>query len=175
MAGERIFHGNPSGIDSELAARSGLVRFVRGEPPEPISLRAPFELVIVPSGVPRSTAAQVEKVSQRIQQVPRLARPMLELLGTAVGSGIDSLMRNDFNTFGMILSMSHELLSGLGASSPTLDRLCAVALETGALGAKLTGAGGGGCIIALPSGPAQPLMDAFITHGERPLRLEVTP
>ena len=175
LAGERVFHGEPSGIDSYLAAQGGLIRFVRGERPEPVPLSAPVDLVIVPSGVPRSTAAQIDRVRQRHRALPRLVGPILQILGDSVTAGLESLSRHDLATFGTIMSMSHELLSALGVSSPVLDNLCAVALEHGAHGAKLTGAGGGGCMVALPAGDPDSLVETFRRRGQLPLRVVLQP
>ncbi len=175
MAGERIFHGQPSGIDSEVAARGGVLRFVRGEGVEPIPLCAPLPLCIVPSGVPRSTADQVAKVRARHDRLPKLQRPILDLLGTAVGAAIDAISSNDLRQLGEIMDIAHGLLSALGVSSPILDELCSVARAHGALGAKLTGAGGGGCILTLPPQPAEPLLEAFTGRGLQPHHVSVLP
>mgnify|MGYP002620051122 CR=1 FL=1 len=175
MAGERIFHGEPSGIDSEVAARGGLVRYVRGQPVEPIPLAAPLPLVLVPSRVPRSTADQVAKVRARHDRLPMITRPLLELFGRAVTSAIESISANDLDQLGEIMNVVHHLLGALDVSSPILDELCSIARAAGARGAKLTGAGGGGCILALP--PADPalLLDAFRERGYEPLSVRLSP
>jgi mevalonate kinase len=175
MAGERIFHGTPSGIDSEVAARGGVLRFVRGQPPEPIALRHPLRLVVVPSGVPRSTADQVAKVHRALDRWPMLARPMIELVGHLVDLGQDAMMSGDYVRLGELADLDHALLGGLGVSSLILDELCYVAREAGALGAKLTGAGGGGCILALPPGSPDAVIAAFERRGLRPVFVEIQP
>jgi mevalonate kinase len=175
LAGERIFHGQPSGIDSEVAARGGLIQFVRGEPARPATLRAPLSLLILPSGVPRSTADQVAKVRALHERFPTLARPILDLLGACVGRGMDALAHNDLEDLGSIMSIAHELLSALGVSSPVLDELCSTARMAGALGAKLTGAGEGGCVVALPAADPEPLAEALEKRGHRALRVLIRP
>jgi mevalonate kinase len=62
---------------------------------------------------------------------------------------VKALQSEDDNELGSLMNRNHELLRQIGVSTPTLDRLVAEARKAGALGAKLTGAGGGGCIIAL--------------------------
>lgn len=173
MVGERVFHGTPSGIDSEVAARGGVLRFVRGQPPEPLTLGRPLALVIVPSGVVRNTAQQVAKVHHALERWPTVTRPLLENLGRIATLGQDELLRGDVARFGELATMAHGLLAALGVSSPVLDELCAVARSHGALGAKLTGAGGGGCVIAVPDGPAETLADVFRARGLQPLCVEV--
>lgn len=170
LAGERVFHGEPSGIDSQVAARGGVVRFVRGEPPEPVRLPHPLKLVISPSGQPRSTATEVARVRRAVETTPTMARPIIDTIGTAVGLGLSALNRWDLQGFGATMSTVHGLLGALGVSSRILDELCGVAREAGALGAKLTGAGGGGCILALPD-PSAPQSGAV----ERALQAAGTP
>lgn len=173
IVGERVFHGTPSGIDSEVAARGGVLRFVRGQPPEALSLARPLPLVIVPSGVERNTADQVAKVHRALERWPAIARPIVETLGRIANAGQEELARGDFGRFGELADMAHALLGALGVSSPVLDRLCAQARAHGAFGAKLTGAGGGGCIVAVPSGPAEDLAAVFRAEGLQPLCVEV--
>jgi mevalonate kinase len=162
LAGERVFHGEPSGVDSYVSAAGGVVRFVRGQPPVAVAFEQPVELVVVPSGLPRQTAALVERVRAIRTQCPTVAGPVIRALGASVDAGIAALERHDLTTLGALFSMTHELLSSLGVSTRGLDELCATAREVGAHGAKLTGAGGGGSILALP-GPAgtAPLLAAF--------------
>lgn len=173
LVGERVFHGNPSGVDSEVAARGGVLRFVRGQTPRAISFAGPLRIVLVPSGVARHTAVQVAKVQDNLDRWPMIARPMIEALGAATDRAQLALESGDLAGLGEIMTMSHSLLGGLGVSSWILDELCAVAREAGALGAKLTGAGGGGCILALPPADEGPLVEAFRRRGLAPIVVEV--
>lgn len=175
LAGERIFHGEPSGIDSQVAARGGLLRFVRGQEPTPVPLAGPLSLLVVPSGVERRTAEQVARVRSRHDRFPSLARPLLDVLGRAVDEGIAALRARDHAALGEIMQLCHGVLAAFGVSSPVLDAMCSTALRHGALGAKLTGAGGGGCILVLPGPDPQPLVDAFVAQGHAPLLVELTP
>ncbi len=173
MAGERVFHGEPSGLDSRVAAQGGVLRFVRGAATEPIPLAAALPLVLIPSGIPRSTAIQVAKVRARLERLPTLIRPVLSALAAAVDAGIAALARNDLDTLGEIFNVAHELLGSIDVSTPVLDALQAATLAAGARGAKLTGAGGGGCLLALPADDPVPLLDAFRIY--TPLAVEVQP
>jgi mevalonate kinase len=155
MAGERVFHGNPSGIDSEVAARGGVVAFERGKPCEPVELGLPaLRLVVMPSGVPRQTGVLVAGVRTRRDRFPAVIDPVLGALGQLVHRGRAALGEADLHTFAELTNVAHELLGALGVGHPALDRLCAAALQHGALAAKLTGAGGGGCAFALCDTPA---------------------
>jgi mevalonate kinase len=179
LAGERVFHGQPSGIDSHVAASGGVLAFTRGETPTPVRLREPLRLVVIPSKVPRSTADQVAKVRDKLERLPSLTRPALECLGAAVREGQSALERADLPRLGEIMNMTHEVLSALDVSSRVLDELCAIARDQGALGAKLTGAGGGGCVIALPPAGAPPSgldsLEPLTARGLDPFCVEVSP
>ena len=173
LAGERVFHGEPSGLDSRVAAQGGVLRFVRGAPAEAVPLAGPLPLVVIPSGIPRSTATQVAKVRARLERRPTIIRPVLSALAAAVDAGIDALARHDLDALGEIFDVAHALLGGLDVSSAALDALQAAARAAGARGAKLTGAGGGGCLLALPPADPAPLLAAFRIH--EPIALEVQP
>ncbi len=173
LVGEGVFHGEPSGLDSAVAARGGVLRFVRGQEVRRVNMPATLPLWILPSGVPRSTAVEVAKVRARRDRLPRLITPVLDALGAAVDLGIDALMANDLRCLGEIMKVSHELVSGLGVGAPKLDRLVSQAHHHGSLGAKLTGAGGGGCVIALPPTDPAGLRQACAELGVEPLEVEV--
>lgn len=153
MAGERVFHGNPSGIDSEVAARGGVIAFARGEGVEAVGLRSPLHLVVVPSGIPRQTGVLVAGVRARRDRFPKVIEPVLEALGALVVRGRAALEAGDTAALAELIAVAHELLGALGVSRPPLDALAAHAVGEGALGAKLTGAGGGGCLFALCDNP----------------------
>jgi len=175
LAGERVFHGEPSGIDSEVAARGGLLKYVKGAPVEAIPLRHPLSLVIVPSGRPRSTADQVAKVRVRHDRYPMVVRPVLDALGALVERAVVAIGSNDLGHLGELFDIAHPLLSSLDVSSRILDELCDVARSCGARGAKLTGAGGGGCILCLaPDDPAT-LCSGLRARGHAPLRIDLVP
>ena len=172
MQGERIFHGEPSGIDSEVAARGGLLRFVRGEPPEAVVAGPGLRLLVVPSGIERRTAAQVAEVRRRHDRYGPVIRPALDALGIATSACIDAVKSSDFATLGELFTIAHGLLGAIGVSSPALDELCSTARSAGALGAKLTGAGGGGCIVCVPPPDPTALVRVFEDRGLRPLLIE---
>jgi mevalonate kinase len=175
LQGERIFHGEPSGIDSQVAARGGLLRFVRGQEPTAVALPGPLSLLVVPSGVERRTAEQVARVRSRRDRFPTLCSPLLDVLGRAVDEGIVALGRRDHAALGEIMQVCHGVLTAFGVSSPVLDAMCSTALRHGALGAKLTGAGGGGCILVLPGPDPRPVIEAFAAQGHAPLLVELAP
>lgn len=160
-AWERVFHGNPSGIDAAAAAHGGCIYFTRADGPTPIRLVAPLNLAIAVAGPPASTRAMVESVA-------RLRDRRRELFDKTA-DGILSLVKNarlclesgDTTGLGRLMDLNQMLLSGLFLSTGEIEQACRVARDAGALGAKLTGAGGGGCVVALVEEDAGPVLEAW--------------
>jgi mevalonate kinase len=147
-AAERVFHGNPSGIDVALAARGGLGVFRRDTGLVPLAAR-PIRLAIGLSGVPRDTAARVAEIAQRREEDPESVDARLSGLGELALLGRDALLARDRERLGQLFDRAQDILGWLGVSSALLERLCDLARRAGAYGAKLTGAGGGGAVIAV--------------------------
>jgi mevalonate kinase len=160
-AAERCFHANPSGVDVALAARGGLGVYRRGVGLRPIEA-APITLAIATSGETRSTAAMVERVSAAAAADPARAAD-LAAMGAAAEAGARHLSRGELVALGSLMTDAHRRLAALGASTAMLDLLVGEALVAGALGAKLTGAGGGGAVIAL--GATDAVLDAWRARG----------
>jgi mevalonate kinase len=148
-AWERVFHGNPSGVDAAAAYAGGCIWFTKAGGPEPLFVAVPLKLVVCLAGPPAST-------KQMVEDVKRLGERRPDLLGKSL-AGIESLVKNarlcveagDVTGLGQLMNYNQMLLSGLFLSTPEIERACGIAREAGALGAKLTGAGGGGAVIAL--------------------------
>jgi mevalonate kinase len=149
--GEKVFASNPSGIDNTVATYGKAVWFVRGGAPswEWIRTEEPLWLVIGNSVTPSRTRDQVEKVARF-----REARPELfsSLLHDATRLGRDvriALERGNEVRLGALMNEGHAMLQRVGVSSQRLDEMVVCCRQHGALGAKLTGGGGGGCMLAL--------------------------
>lgn len=154
MAGESVFHGQASGIDSELALRGGMLRFVKGQAPERLSLPTKLDIWVIDSQHPRKSAEQVQRVAARMQRFPELSSATWALFEAQVGAMQSALLAGDAARLGALMDQQHQQLRALGVSTPRLDEICQMARRAGALGAKLTGAGGGGCALAILD-PAQ--------------------
>jgi len=152
MAWERVFHGNPSGIDAAISASGGCILFEKGREMQAVGVGAPLTVCLGSSGVTSSTKTMVDGVSRLREQ----RRPMVDeaFLGIASLVGIARLAieSGDIALLGDLMDQNQRILRGLGLSTDVIERLCGVARDAGALGAKLTGAGGGGCVVALASG-----------------------
>ena len=145
---EAVFHKTPSGIDAAVASRGGVGRFDRDTGWQAIPLSRPIELCVGLSGQARQTSDLVSAVARLCERVP-VARRLVDALGDLARAGTEALASGDSEALGHGFNMAHGVLSGLGVSTPELDALVRAARAAGALGAKLTGAGGGGAVIAL--------------------------
>jgi mevalonate kinase len=145
---ESCFHGQPSGLDAHLAQFGGIGRFTRGHGFEALKLPA-TEFIIADSGVSRQTSTLVTQVAERHARLPQVTQPIFASITAVVESGISAWQARDWALLGECLNINQGLLDALSVSHPQNARLVEAARAAGALGAKLTGAGGGGCVMAL--------------------------
>ena len=150
-AAETIFHGNPSGIDAAAAKSGAAGRFTRAGGWRPVPVLQSIRLCVGLSGRPRDTAAQVAAVA-RLRDRLSVADDILNALGKLADDAAGALAKGDVDGLGRTFDAAHGLLCALRVSGPELDALVHTARAAGAIGAKLTGAGGGGAVIALAPG-----------------------
>ncbi|MET0152938.1 MAG: mevalonate kinase [Candidatus Binatia bacterium] len=164
---EDVFHGTASGADVATSWDGHIVWFERGDPARIERLRAgkPFDLVIALSGEVRSTAGPVGRLRQRYAARPELYGKFFRLAGDLVRAGRVALEGGDWETLGALMDAGQGLLNGFGVSTPILERMIGTARGAGALGAKLSGAGGGGAIIALAPERSSEVAEALRTAG----------
>jgi len=149
---ERIAHGNPSGLDARAVTAEGAIRFDFGAVSS-VAIGAPLSFVLADSGIAGSTAEAVGAVRARRDADPELMDAMLSRLAEVAENSVSDLAAGDHQLIGARMREAHELLNSIGVSSPALNSLVQAATDAGALGAKLTGGGLGGCIIALADSP----------------------
>ena len=152
---EKVFHGNPSGIDNMMAACGGLAIYTKGQSLEVVRAKKPLHLVIADSGHTSSTKEMVESVARQFQAHQERIGKTFEAIASLVRNGRLACIEGDHDALGQLLDLNHFLLSSLMLCTTKLDRMCQTARTAGALGAKMTGAGGGGCIVALAPDPGQ--------------------
>jgi mevalonate kinase len=167
MAWERIFHGSPSGIDAAVAALGGCIFFRRGAPLDHVRVRRPLHLCIGRTGTPSSTKAMVDAVAALRLRRPELVATSFEVVWSLVQSARTAIEAGDCSALGRFMDLNQEVLRGLFVSSPEIERLCDLARGAGALGAKLTGAGGGGSVVALVSSAVagEAVLRTWRSHG----------
>lgn len=149
LAWERVFHGNPSGVDNTMAACGGIAMFTKGQPLERVHARRPLPLVIAHSGESSSTKEVVDHVRRQHDKEPKRIGEVFDAIEALVRNAKLAVEAGDLKGLGQLMDMNQAMLSALMISTEKLETLCRNARNAGALGAKLTGAGGGGCMIAL--------------------------
>ena len=165
---EKFHHGTPSGIDNTVITYNMPVYFIKGQPIETFKTGKPFTIVIADTGIPALTKESVgdvrrlwlkdtnyfENIFNEIAQISLIARRSIE-------SGKPELL-------GELMDHNHALLQEMTVSSPELDTLVSAAKDAGALGAKLSGGGRGGNMIALVDQPkAESVASALISAGAK--------
>ncbi|MCU0677079.1 MAG: mevalonate kinase [Myxococcota bacterium] len=146
---ERVFHGNPSGVDNAMAAVGGVALFRRGQPLQSVRVKKPLPLVIAHSGESSSTKEIVAMVARQRDEETQRVDEAFGAIAALVNDAKLAVEAGDLKGLGQLLDLNQMLLAGLMLSTEKIEELCRVAREEGALGAKLTGAGAGGCMIAL--------------------------
>ncbi len=145
---EKIIHGKPSGIDNSIATYGGLLVF-KDSSIVLKELAQSFSLLIANSRVERDTKKLVSGVADLKSKIPDLINPTLKLMGKLSLEAIKSIEENNIDKLGQLMNINQGYLDSIGVGHEFLSRLIWVSRENGALGAKLTGAGGGGCMVAL--------------------------
>jgi mevalonate kinase len=146
---EKLHHGTPSGIDNTVVTYARPVYFVRGQPVETFHVGHPFTIVIADTGIPAPTRESVRDV-RTLWETDRAAwERVFDRIGEIVWRARIAIESGKWKELGGLMNQNHELLQALTVSSPELDRLVEAARSAGALGAKLSGGGRGGNMIAL--------------------------
>lgn len=146
---EKIHHGTPSGIDNTVIVYERPVYFVREQPIERLNIGQPMTLLVGDTGKSASTRAAVGGVRELYERDPAATQPLLHEIGAIVRGARVALEQGDAPALGELMTRNHALLQRLTVASPELDALVTAAAESGALGAKLSGGGRGGNMIAL--------------------------
>jgi mevalonate kinase len=180
MAWEQIFHGNPSGIDATAAARGGCLWYQKGPNGasiQEVRLAGAVTLAIGHSGTASSTRAMVEHIARLRDRNATLVAQSFDAVSSLAHSARLALETHDLAALGQAMDENQQILSGLMLSTREIDSLCQLAHGAGALGAKLTGSGGGGCVVALVSAErdAERVLDSWAAAGYRAFSTRVLP
>ena len=167
---EKAYAGTPSGIDNTAATFGGLIWFERnlsGEPNtiERLNIREPVEIVIGNTGIVANTKAMVAGVGERKKKYPKKYDALFKQAEDLAFSAREALEEFDLRKVGNLMNENHRLLQEIEVSCKELDFLVKLAREQGAFGAKLTGGGGGGCMVALT--PGKELQEAVASAMEQ--------
>lgn len=159
---EVLYHGTPSGIDNTVVAFEKPVYYVKDEGWEVFWVGTPFLLAVADTGVESSTKQVVGDLRKRYQSEPVRYTPLFDRIGEIAVQARSALEQGRAQTLGHLMDENHVLLQELGVSCPELDRLVVAAREGGALGAKMSGAGWGGNMIAVVTEETQGRVDMML-------------
>jgi hydroxymethylglutaryl-CoA reductase len=180
---EKVAHGTPSGIDNTIATYGVPLLFQRQNaedsegPPkatfEELRLREPVPLVVGMTGKESLTAKTVARVRHAWQKHQARYEDIFDQIAALTQAGVDALRDGQFQELGELMNLCHGYLNALQLSTPELEELVHIAREHGALGAKLTGGGGGGSVIALCPDTQDAVAAAMERVGYRTLQVTV--
>ena len=146
---EKVVHGTPSGIDNTVVAYEMPVYFVKGKKPKTFEPGKKFFLVIGDTGIEASTKKTVSNVRKNWKKEPGLMNGYFDEIERITNKGKSAIEEGNDELVGEIMDENHDLLNSIGVGHKKLDELVDISKEAGALGAKLTGGGGGGNMVAL--------------------------
>ena len=146
---EKLHHGTPSGIDNSVVCFERPVYFVRHLPIQHLAVRTPFDLLIGDTGRASPTKKLVGQVRAQWQRRPGHFEHLFDQIGEIVDEAREAIEGGGTAALGPLMDENHAILAKIGVSSPLLDDLVDSARTAGAVGAKLSGAGRGGNMIAL--------------------------
>lgn len=146
---EKIHHGTPSGIDNTVITYAKPVYFVKGRPIKTFRVGAPFTIVIADTAIPAPTKESVDAVRKLWEADKARWEKVFTRVGEIVWNARQAIERGDTAELGKLMNANHAFLQEMTVSSKELDRLVAASRKVGALGAKMSGGGRGGNMIAL--------------------------
>ena len=172
---ECVAHGTPSGIDNTVATFGQPLVYRKGDPPEihSLQLSEPVTFVIGMTGVEGLTAKMVARVREGRERNRDVYDTMFKGIDALTLQAIEALKKNDLERLGELMNVCQGLLNGIQVSSWELEELIQLARENGALGAKLTGGGGGGSMIALCPDNADTVIEAMRRAGYQAMEVSI--
>ncbi len=170
---EKVSHGNPSGVDNSIATFAVPMMFSNKSELkfEQLEMKETPPLVIAFSGQRGSTHEQVAGVRARYEAQKNHYAAVFEELDALSKSAAKALTAGDYQELGVLMNICHGLLNAIEVSTPELEDMVNIARVAGATGAKLTGSGGGGSVVALCPGAVKDVQSALLTAGFETLEL----
>lgn len=159
--------GRASGFDVASATYGGTLYYEIGKPVQPLAIQ-PLPLVIGYSGIKAGTVNLVNQVAQLNDRYPQHITAIMANIGLLVDSARLALTQGDYPTLGQMMKFNQGYLQALGVSTSQLDTLIQGTQDQGAYGAKLSGAGGGDCMIALVDNASRPKVEKFLEQSRLP-------
>jgi len=153
--GDAIVHGRPSGIDANTCVRGGFLKFRKGGDISQIEVPSPIKAVISNTLVSKDTGKMIAKVSAARDADSSAIEDVFDEMEEAGFAGLDALTAGDMLKLGAELDRASACFTRLGLNTKESDEIIAAAKKNGAYGAKLSGAGGGGCILIIHPSPGK--------------------
>ncbi len=165
---EKIHHGTPSGIDNTVVTYAKPIFFSKGQPIELLNVAKPFTIIIGDTGIPAPTKESVADVRELWQQDKRKMEMLFGVAGSLARTARQSIEGGHPERLGPLMNENQRVLAEMGVSSPELDRLVEASRRAGASGAKLSGGGRGGNMIALSTQEnAEKIVEALYAAGAK--------
>ena len=155
-------------VDAAAAVHGGCIWFTKRTGVEPVKLARDLSLAIAVAGPPASTKEMVEGVARLRERRPEVVNQALDGIAALVRNAKLCIEAGDVSGLGKLMDLNQMLPSGLFLSTEGIELACELARKAGALGAKLTGAGGGGSVVALVDEDADPMGLAVARKGADP-------
>jgi mevalonate kinase len=155
---EKLYHGTPSGIDNTVITYIKPVYFIKGRPVKTFHVGAPFTIVIGDTGISAPTKESVRRVRRLWETDKPRWEKVFDRVGNIAWDARQAIERGDLTDLGNLMNANQTLLQKMTVSSPELDRLVEASRKSGAYGAKLSGGGRGGNMIALVKKENAPAM-----------------
>ncbi len=164
---EKIVHGTPSGIDNTLATYGRFLLYRKEQPPfmKTLTVEKPIRIVIGLTWVESLTAKMVSRVRKAWERNKKLYNHIFKEIDSLVNDAVKAIENYDLEQLGELMNINQGLLNALQVSGREIEELLDIARSNGALGAKLTGGGGGGAIIALCPDNAEKVATAIKNAG----------
>jgi mevalonate kinase len=149
LIGEKIFHGNPSGIDTNVVSYNQTLFFQKKKKNEFIKIKKPLNILIADSGIKGSTKRAVSLVKKKYEENKIIYSKIFDDMEKISIVSKKAIEEGDIEKLGRMMTLNHALLKMIGVTNEKLDYMFSSAIDYGAYGAKISGAGMGGNIIAL--------------------------
>ena len=146
---EHVHHETASGIDIETIMSHSPIKFIREQGAETINTHMHAQLILVDSGIMGATSQAVSQVGVKFKNDPEFKKIILEEYMKVFKQGVSALQNEDAVALGEVMNHNHKLLQRIDVSHPVIDQYIEEAISMGALGAKITGGGLGGCFLIL--------------------------
>jgi hydroxymethylglutaryl-CoA reductase len=172
---EKLVHGTPSGIDNTMATFGKFILYKKGKPPlmKDIHAPKPIPIVIGLSGVESLTLKMVSKVRHSWEKNKSMYDQIFDQINDISLKGVKAIQSYDLDLLGDLMNLNQGLLNALQISIWELEELIEIARTNGAIGAKITGGGGGGAMLALCPDNAQKVADAMKNAGYEAMIAEI--